>query len=222
MAKNENEPRTSIDAIHDSLVGVEQKVENNQKLIMWATLGIAAVVVIVLVYLFLIRRPGIAKANDAIGKADIELALGNDSIALEAYKQVADKYGYAAGNRANLNAAILLYQKGEYEQAAKYLDNYDAKESVIGAAAKSLEGDCYVNLKNYDKALSCYRKAVKISDENPQYTPIFMMKEATVQRELKNYKAEAEIYQKIVDEYPSFPGSYEKYLNRALEQAEYN
>ena len=144
---------------------------------------------------------------------------GNDSIALTQYKQVADEYGYDAGNRAALNAAIILYKDGKYQEALDYLKKFKGNESIIGASAKSLEGDCYVNLKKYDEAVKCFAEAAKISDDNPSYTPVFMMKEATVLRELKKYKEEAAIYQKIIDEYPSYGASInvdmDKYLRRA-------
>lgn len=45
------------------------------------------------------------------------------------------------------------------------------------------------------------------------------MKEATVQHELKNYKAEADLYQEILDKYPEYQAAtqtdIEKYLSRA-------
>lgn len=147
MAKdNDNETRTALDEINESLTGLEQKVQNSQRTIMWVILAIGVVVCAILIWIYAIRRPGMAAADNAVGQADITLSTGNDSTALEQYRQVADNYGYSAGNRAALNAAILLYKDGKYEEAAKYLDKYDATESVIGAAAKSLQGDCYVNL----------------------------------------------------------------------------
>ena len=64
---------------------------------------------------------------------------------------------------------------------------------------------------------------MKISDENPAYTPYFLMKEATVYRELKDYKKEAATYQEIVDEYPDYGPSInvdmQKYLDRAKAEA---
>ena len=225
MAKNnEPETRTKIDDINDSLSSIEQKVQNNQKVIMWACVAVAAVVCVVLLYIYGIRKPGIESANNAIGQADLELAMGNDSVALAQYMQVADEYGYEGGNRAHLNAAIILYQQGKYQEALNYLDDYKASESIIGAASKSLEGDCYVNLEDYDKAVKCFAEAAKISDNNPHYTPVFLMKEATVQRELKNYKAEAELYNRIIEEYPDYAVDsridFTKYLERARQQAE--
>ena len=113
MAKNnEPETRTKIDDINDSLSSIEQKVQNNQKVIMWACVAVAAVVCVVLLYIYGIRKPGIESANNAIGQADLELAMGNDSVALAQYMQVADEYGYEGCNRAHLNAAIILYQQG--------------------------------------------------------------------------------------------------------------
>lgn len=223
MAKNKpEETRTKIDDINESLSSVEQKVQNNQKAIMWGAIILAAIACLVLIYVYAIRRPGIQSANDAIGQADMELALGNDSIALMQYEQIADEYGYDAGNRANLNAAILYYQKGDWQKALDYVKNYSSSDDVIGASAKALEGDCYVNLGELEKAVKCFASAAKISDKNPLYTPLFLMKEATVQRELKNYAAEAALYQEILDNYPEYQAAtqidVEKYLARAKAQ----
>lgn len=217
--ENNQDNRTAVENLNDSLTSIEQKVQHNQKSIMWACIAVAAVVAIILIYVYGIRRPGIEAANNAIGQADITLAMGNDSLALVQYKQVADEYGYDAGNRAKLNAATLLYAQGKYEEALKYLDGYKPSEEIIGAAALSLKGDCYVNLKKYNEAISCYKDAIKRSNKNPYYTPLFMMKEATVERELKNYTAEANIYREIQNEYPQYSASmqidFDKYISRA-------
>lgn len=221
--KNESETRTSLDDINDQLTGLELKVQDNQKKIMWGIVAVLAVVCLILIWIYAVRRPGIEAADTAIGQADMTLNLGNDSLALVQYKQVADDYGYDAGNRAALNAAILLYNNKNYEEAINYLKKYDPKESLIGASSQSLMGDCYVNLKQYDKAIDCFRKAAKLSDNNPHYTPVFLMKEATVQRELKNYKAEAGLYREIETKYPRYGMEtgveIEKYLKRAELQA---
>lgn len=223
MANNNEETRTTIDNLNDQLTGIEQKVQNNQKIIAWICIAVAAVVCIVLLYIYAIHKPGAEAAQNAIGQADITLSEGNDSLALVQYKQVAADYGHEGGNRAKLNAAILLYKQGQWQEAINYLNDYKASESLIGASSQALKGDCYVNLKNYEEALDCYEKAVEISDENPAYTPYFLMKEATVYRELKDYKKEAATYQEIVDEYPDYGSSInvdmQKYLDRAKAEA---
>lgn len=220
MANNNvQESQNAIDNLNDSLTGIGEKVVKNQKTIMWVCVGIAALIAIILIYVFAIRKPGIQNANNAIGQADLEMVNGNDSTALVQYQHVADEYGYEAGNRAALNSAILLYKQGKYQEALDYVKKYSGKENVIGATAKALEGDCYVNLDKYDEALACYEAAVKVSDKNPSLTPYFLMKEANVYNAQKNYTKEAEAYQTIIDEYPAFGPrmniDFEKYLERA-------
>ncbi len=128
-----------------------------------------------------------------------------------------------AGDLAGLNAAILLYKDGKYQEAISYLSDYSANESIIGAGAKSLEGDCYVNLEDYSHALDCFKKAVSLSDDNPAYTPAFMLKEATVLHEMKDYNAEIKVYEEILKEYPNYGMQMgidiEKYLERAKAMA---
>ncbi len=225
MANNKpnEETRTSIDEVNDTLTGIGEKVQSNPKVVVWSCVAVAAVVAIILLYVYVIRQPGQNAANNALGQADIELLMGNDSIALAKYQQVAADHGYDAGNLANLNAAILLYKQGKYEDALKYLKDYSSSETIIGASAKSLEGDCYVNLKKYPEAIDCYKQAVKISDNNPHYTPAFLLKEATVLREQKDFKAEAAVYEEIMNDYPNYGAEIgvdlEKYLERAQDAA---
>ncbi len=127
---------------------------------------------------------------------------------------------------AALQAAIILYKQGKYQEAIKYLDDYSANENIIGPAAYSLKGDCYVNLDtpDYGKAADAFQKAVSESDANPAYTPFFMMKLARVYAAQKNYAEEAKVYEKILAEYPLYGSArnldVEKLLDRAKLRAE--
>ena len=211
----------------------EQKTARTQKILMWVIIAASAIIILILIYIFAIRQPGIQAADNAIGQADMSNNLGQDSVALVQYKQVADNYGYDAGNRAAHNAAIILNQQAQndstgraakLEEAISYLKKYDAKESVIGASSRSLMGDCYVNLGNLQEGRKCFAEAAALSDNNPAYTPFFMMKEATVDRALGDHAAEAALYQAILDRFPAYGAEQgldiEKYLKRAQASAE--
>lgn len=218
MAKKET-TRTSIDELNESLSSIEQRVENNKKSIYWVVGAIIVVAAVIMGYVYGIHNPNMNEARTEIAKADMEVSLGNDSLALAQYKLVADNFSNSAANRANLDAAILLYEDGKYEEAAAYINKFDAEGVIVGPASQSLLGDCYVNLKKYDEALGAYDKAISLSNDNSLYTPLFMIKKATVYRELKNYAAEADVFQTIKDKYPTFTQSYnfdlDKYLDRA-------
>ena len=223
MAKKVNETRTSIEELNESLSGIEKKVEDNKKMIVWVVGAIVAIAVIILGYIYLIQNPNLEKAKEEIAKADVDYTLGQDSIALNEYMAVADNYSNNAANRAGLNAAIILYQQGKYEEAIKYLNKFDAAGTLVGPASQSLLGDCYVNLQKYDEAVKYFNKAISLAGDNELYTPLFMLKKATVLREQQKYAEEAELLQTIKDKYPNFIMGYQvdvdKYLERAKAQA---
>lgn len=216
--KQADETRTSIDDLNDSLTSMSAKVQANKKLIINITVGVAALVAVVLIYVFMIRVPAVNRADANIGAADRELLVnGNDSLALALYQQAAED-GYDAGNRARLEAAILLYDEGKYEEALSYVSDYSAKDDVVGAAAYSLKGDCLVNLDRLDEAVGAFDKAVSQSSNNPYYTPFFMVKLARVYRAQGKFDKEAEVFEDILENYPVYSrdnGSIEKDLERA-------
>ena len=221
MAKEnkKNATRTSIDELNESLSSLEQRVEQNKKKVVWYVVGLIVIIAIGLGYYYGIHRSGIDGASELIGKADISLAQGNDSIALTQYQAVAAEYSNSVSNRANLNAAILLYQEGKYQEALNSLNEYSIDDELVGAAAESLKGDCLVNLKKYDEALAAYDDAISTSADNALYTPLFMMKKATVLSAQKKYAEAATIYQNIKDSYPKYLMAYrvniDKYIDRA-------
>ena len=219
----ETTPETGLENLNDSLTATVQKVQDNKKIITICSLAVIAVIAIILVYIYAFRTPGIQKANDAIGAADLQLALGNDSVAMAQYMDLADNGSYEAANRAALQSAILLYKDGKYEEALKYADKYSDKDEIIGAGAKSLKGDCLVNLDRPDEAVKAFNEAVSVSNNNPAYTPFFLMKLARVYAAQGNHEKEAEAYGKIVEDYPLYGQSHnidvQKLLDRANLQA---
>ena len=72
MSKKQQEtPETGLDGINDSLTAMTQKVQDNKKMVMICSLAVVAVAVVVLAYVYFFRTPGIQKANDRIGVADL-------------------------------------------------------------------------------------------------------------------------------------------------------
>jgi tetratricopeptide (TPR) repeat protein len=220
MARKQDQgARTTLEEVNESLSTAAQRIEDNKKYINWALIAIAVLVLLAVGYIYGIRNPNLNKAKEQIGKADLELLQGNEDEALKKFEQVASEFSNKPAERAHLNAAILLYQKGEYEKAAKHLEDYSAAGNLIGPASQSLLGDCYVNLKQLDKAMSAFDKAISLAGDNEAYAPAFMIKKATVLHEQKKYAEEAAIYQTIKDKYPMYAQQtgfqVDKYLERA-------
>ena len=219
MAKKQNQSaRTTLEEVNESLTSAAQRIEDNKKYINWALIAIAVLAVIAGGLIWL-HNKNLAESKEEIGKADIALLQGNEEDALKNYEKVADEFSNITGDRAHLNAAILLYQKGEYEKAAKHLEDFTAAGNLIGPASQSLLGDCYVNMMKLDKALSAFDQAIKLANGNEVYAPAFMIKKATVLHEQKKYAEEAAIYQEIKDKYYVYTQqnrfNVDKYLERA-------
>ena len=105
---NQSETRLNIEATQDSAIAkVNKKVIYVSIIAILVVLGVAAIG-------YWIYKSGNDKANEAIGKADIEQ---NDSIKMAMYKQLADDGSYAANERAKLVVATRYYTEGKYQEA---------------------------------------------------------------------------------------------------------
>lgn len=202
--KQEVEEQNAIDKLNTNLSEASEKIANNKKVIFWAVGGLAVVAAFVLSYLFIYRNPHLNKAFEAYNQVEIK-AEGNDSVAAAEYRKVAGQYGGTdAGNLAALSAAEAYYNSGNYKEAVKLLEDFSTSEPVLAANALALTGDCYVNLKQYDKALEYFDKAIKKADKNPQIAPRVLLKEANVYDEQKKYDKALDCYRQIKEQYPAF------------------
>ena len=206
--KQEVDEQTTIDKLNSNLGSASEKIAENKNVILWVVVAIVVAAALVMCYLFLYRNPQVNKAYEAYNDVEIK-AMGNDSIATAEYKKVADKFsGTGAGDLAALSAGQALYEQGKYQEAVKYLEDGMTGEPVLDANTLALVGDCYVNLKKYDKALEYFDKAIKKADKNPQICPRVLIKEANVYDEQKKYDKALSCYEQIRDNYPEFqPGN---------------
>ena len=218
MASNQNKnKKNAVENIDQSLHSAEHFVENKKKMIFWVV-GIAlAIAAFIIGYLFIFRNPRVNKSWEEYAKVELQ-AQGNDSLATEGYKKVANKYGSdGGGNIAALTAGENLYNAGKYEEAIKYLKKFSTSEPVMQCSATRLIGDCYVNLKKYNDAISYFDKALSQADGNPQLAPVIMMKKANIYEVQKKYADALGVYEEIQKKYPEFKYGLgmDAYISRA-------
>ena len=195
--------RTTIDELNEKLSSAEQSVEKNKKKILYAVIAAVAVVAIGFWAYYGFYQNKVSETKELVGKADAAKMEGQDSMALKLYKQAAEGYGKFA-NRANLEAAIILFNQGKAADALTYLEAYSSEESLIGYMAQTLKGDCNVNLKKYDDAVACYEKAVKVADGNKMLVPFAMYKKAIVLAAQNKHAEAAKVFEEISNQYPAF------------------
>lgn len=201
--KHNREEELAIDRMHSHLTEAGSKVAANKKGI-FIVLGIILVVAaFTMSYLFIYKNPRMNKAFDELNA--VATTAENDSVAAEQYKLVADRYkGETAGNLAALSAGEVLYDRGQYEEAAEYLKRFSSDDKVLEANALVLTGDCYVNLDDYDEALTYYQKAIRKANGNPQIVPRVLLKEANIYDAQGNFAKALECYTTIQENFPTF------------------
>lgn len=204
MANNQTpEEGNKIDQINEHLTGAGKTIAENKNKFMVAVGIIVAAGLFVASYFYFFHSPKVDKAFNAYGA--VELNATNDTVAAESYKKVADQYsGTDAGKLAALEAAEHYYEIGKYKEALTYLDKFSSSDDVLNANVTVMRGDCYVNLKQYDKAISEFEKAVKEADGNDQIAPRALMKLGVVYDEQKKYDKALAAYEQIQTEYPAF------------------
>jgi tetratricopeptide (TPR) repeat protein len=133
------------------------------------------------------------------------------------FEQIIDKYANTkSANLAYYYLGVAYLNKGEYAKAAESLTNYSGSDPIIAPAALGAAGDAYVELKQYDNAITFYNKAVSKGD-NLYAAPIFLKKLGLVYEEQKDYKSAVNAYNKIKNDYPesALVSTIDMYIARA-------
>lgn len=189
-------------------------IQENKKSLAVIGGAIVALILLYVGYQQVYLAPRAETAANEMFKAEEYLAV--DSLADRAIKgdgsypgfeKIADEYSNTkSANLANAYLGGLYLQKGEFQNAIDALGNYSTTGSpIIDPLVLGMTGDAYSELKQYDKAVTYYKKATDKS-ENTFTSPLFLKKLGLVYEEQKDFKAAAKTYKKIKDE---FPTSYE-------------
>lgn len=202
---NQNtEQPDQIEVINNRLTDLGRNIETNKKAMGIAMGAILVVACLTFAWLYLYKVPTNNKAMEAYNKVELS-TFGADSLSAVQYKKIAEEYGStAAGKLASLSAAQSLYELGKYGEAAQCLKKFSSKDKVLDANAQILLGDCYVNLKKYDDALSAFKHAVDKGKGNPQIAPRALLKQAVIYDEQKKYGDALKCYETIKEDYPQF------------------
>ena len=212
MAKKKEEfvkQDEQLQEVNEALTGAGKWIEDNANLISWIVCGIAVVVCAIIAINNYVIKPHALEASNENAKAvvyfmagDFDKALNGDDAECIGFEAIADEYGhYQQGKLAALYAGICYFEKGEYEEAAKYLKKFSADDLNIDPAARQLLGDAYVELGEYSKAAKAFESAAESG--NDIIAPMSLKKAGIVYlHEGENGKA-LKAFKAIKENYPS-------------------
>ena len=161
-----------LEEVNETLTGAGKWIEDNANVITWVVAAIALVVMGVIALNQYVIKPKALEASNENAKAvvyfmngDYDKALNGDDAECIGFAAIADEYHNQQGELAALYAGICHFEKGEYEEAAKYLKKFDAKDLNIDPAAHQLLGDAYVELGEYSKAAHAFEAAAESGND---------------------------------------------------------
>ena len=197
-----------LQEVNEALTGAGKWIEDNANLISWIVVGIAVVVMAIIAINQYVIKPKAQEASNENAKAvvyfmagDYDKALLGDDAECIGFEAIADEYHNQQGELATLYAGICHFEKGEYEEAAKYLKKFSADDLNIDPATKQLLGDAYVELGEYGKAAKAFESAAQSGNE--LIAPMSLKKAGIVYlHEGQNAKA-LKAFKTIKADYPS-------------------
>lgn len=205
MAKKQEENLIDVGRVYSKS---EQFIESNKRLLVIAV-GILVLLVAGYFGFTTYLNNQNTEAMENIWKAEYYFEIDSLDLAVEGDGQyfgfdfIAQNYGMTkTGKLANYYLGVIYKEKGELELALDHFKKGKVEDEILGAISLGNMGDIYVELGDYQQALTYFNKAISHSD-NSFTSPIYLNKAAIVYAYLENYKKATEYYQQVVDEYPN-------------------
>jgi len=175
-------------------------------------------------YKYLYKLPEAKKGVEAIAKAQqyfamdsLQLALNGDARNAGFLKVMSKFKGTPSANLAKLYTGEIYLKLGDYNNALKYLKEFDANGSVqTQALVYGLIGDALSELKKNDEALVNYKKASSTFVENEALSSEYLFRAASLYEVMGKNQEAIELYRELKEKYPRTERGYvaDKYLGR--------
>ncbi len=175
--------------IEEALSKSEQYIQKNGKKYLIAIAVIAMIVGGFFGYNQFYAEPLAEEASEEMFNAQIQFERDSFAVALNGVDGVflgfdnimTDYASTPQGNLAAHYAGICAMRLGNFDEAIKYFNSYEAQGSTVGeiidAQNVGLIGDCNMELGKVDEAISFYKKAMEVSASDAT-APLYAQKAA--------------------------------------------
>lgn len=210
--------------VNETLAKSEAFVIKYKKQIITALVAAVIGVGGTLAYIYGYAKPREEKAQELLGVVmqkyvmtqDFEHALKGEGKTLGLIA-IADKYSSTdAGNIAKYEAGICNFNLGKTKEAIKYLEDFSAQDdATVSAQALYALGNCYATNKQFDKAVSTFKKAAEATSVPALCAEYLFQAGLILENQKKNNEA-LEVYQNIKKQYPTAPMCAQQEQNGVL------
>lgn len=213
-----------LDSVNEVLSRSEQFIEQKRKPILIGIIILIVVVAAIMAIRQFYMLPREAKAQSEMFKGtyyfekdSFQLAVKGNGGDFAGFESIADEYGSTdAGNLAKAYTGISYMRMGQYDNAIKYLKDFDADDILISPAIVGAIGDCYVEMDKTKEGVSYFEKAAEKADNN-LISPIYLKKAGIAYESLNENDKAVKAYQTIKDKYATSveAADIDKYIEKA-------
>ena len=218
-----NEPK-GAPVVEETISAQEAFFVKYKKAIIYGVLAVVVIIAGIIVYNNYVSAPRedkastvLAKGQQLFGEEQYEKALNGDGATFPGLLKIASEYSSTdAGNLANLYAGLCYASLGKWNEAAQYIEKFDAKgDMMISPAAEGALGNVYAHLNQLDKAVSHLKSAAEKADNNSP-SPTFLIQAGEILESQGKADEALKLYQTVKTKYfNSFQyQSIDKYIER--------
>ncbi len=210
MSKDKiNKQKESFGEVEQALTKTEQFLENHLKTVLYIVGGVIFVILAFIGIRKFVAAPRSIESQEQIfaaqnyfSKDSFDLALNGDGNSL-GFLDIIDEYGSTkAGKLSRYYAGICFLHLGDYDSAIDNLKKFKTDDMLLAPLAKAAIGDAYVEKNQMNKAISAYKDALALN-ENDFTTPAITVKLAlALEADGKNDEA-VEVLEKIKNKFPN-------------------
>jgi len=232
--EDESAVAEAFNALDQTANKSEEWIEKNSKPLTYGLIAIVGAILLYLAYTKFFSEPNEIEAADELAyprslfdqalvaagtKADSLYTLGlNGGVdGKYGFVDIADAYsGTKAGNLANYYAGISYLKMKKYDDAIKYLGQFESDDVLLGPTALGAIGDAFADIDQPQNALEYYEKAANKKD-NDLTSPLFLFKAAQTAMGIKDYSKAESLFTAIQTKYPTSQQGrdIEKFINSA-------
>lgn len=188
------------------LDNLSETYENNKKRInMIATIVLVAIVG-GYAYINLYRAPRVEKAATTVAWAQRMIEVDSFDLALNGneehpgFLKVQKKFsGTPTANLCDYYIGACYLHKGDFDNAIKYLKDFNGKRTTLETVAAGALGDAYMEKGDTKNGIEQYKKATQV--DNDATTPIYLYRLAIAYENDNQLDKAANAFKRIRDDY---------------------
>lgn len=205
---------------------LQNSFEKNKKMITGLIVAVVLAVGGFFAYKYFVQQPNEDKASRALSKVQNWFEVDSSNLVINGDGQsqgglsVIKKFsGTDAANLSKFYVGMSYLKTGDFNNAIKYLGEFNGNGTVMANAAFGALGDAYMEAGKTDKGIEFYNKAAAIGDKDPFTASLYTFRAGLANERAGKIEEAKKLYKTIKEKYPTsmVGGEIDKYLARVGE-----